>query len=518
LGDLGGASYKVIADASSFMKTMTESEKQAQKSFKTISAASEDAADSYELVGAAYEVGARRAESALDKHTLAAKRAEAALDKQTKAAVEATQAQKLMSQMLDGTAAAENRMATAANTAAAAMAQSNARLAAGATASTVAIAGAGNASRSSALGFLYLSQAIEDAQYGFSAIVNNIPMIVMAMGGTGGLAGAVSILAVGANIALNHWESLANVLRSGAEREAAEQMAVLADRTEKAVAAFEHLKNAKTKSEKASGGALAEGITEAPGGAKNFQKRLSEALVAMGQAPTVTLSFAEQAKLAATAMAMEMVGEGGGREFIEKEIEKKKAGALADKSADLIQRASEGDKNARSTIAAIMKRQPEAFTKEQKEAFEKSSPEAIKKKEEIKDLGAERHAEKEIGDAQTKEANRIKKAVEDKQRADKDQARDAKQQRIQALEDQRSEVIERHHVEDLRLERAKEQLGGSTQMLQGPKAVKDYYQKAAGDDPLVKLAREQKDIQEKQRQELVQINKQLEKERRVRPN
>lgn len=56
----------------------------------------------------------------------------------------------------------------------------------------------------SALGFLELSRAIEDAQYGFRGVVNNIPQIVMLFGGGAGLAGAISI----ASVALNQ---LANV-------------------------------------------------------------------------------------------------------------------------------------------------------------------------------------------------------------------------------------------------------------------------------------------------------------------
>ena len=46
---------------------------------------------------------------------------------------------------------------------------------------------------------LFVSQAIEDLQYGFSAIVNNIPMIAMSMGAGAGVAGAASLAAVAVN-------------------------------------------------------------------------------------------------------------------------------------------------------------------------------------------------------------------------------------------------------------------------------------------------------------------------------
>jgi hypothetical protein len=56
----------------------------------------------------------------------------------------------------------------------------------------------------SAMGFLQLSQAVEDAQYGFRGIVNNIPGMVMSFGGGAGLAGAVSLAAVGINVLLEN--------------------------------------------------------------------------------------------------------------------------------------------------------------------------------------------------------------------------------------------------------------------------------------------------------------------------
>ena len=62
---------------------------------------------------------------------------------------------------------------------------------------TTATTQAGNAAGNSAYKWLYLSNAVQDSQYGFSAIVNNIPGIIQGFGGGPGLAGAVQILAVG---------------------------------------------------------------------------------------------------------------------------------------------------------------------------------------------------------------------------------------------------------------------------------------------------------------------------------
>jgi hypothetical protein len=50
------------------------------------------------------------------------------------------------------------------------------------------------------MGILAVSQAFEDMQYGIGAVLNNIPMMVMALGGGPGMAGALSAAAVAANV------------------------------------------------------------------------------------------------------------------------------------------------------------------------------------------------------------------------------------------------------------------------------------------------------------------------------
>lgn len=80
-------------------------------------------------------------------------------------------------------------------------AQASATAKAGAAAAT----GAGGM-RGFGMGILYVSQAVEDAQYGFSSVLNNIPLIVMAMGGSGGIAGAISLVGVGIAVASRHME------------------------------------------------------------------------------------------------------------------------------------------------------------------------------------------------------------------------------------------------------------------------------------------------------------------------
>lgn len=57
---------------------------------------------------------------------------------------------------------------------------------------------AGKAGNNGALGFLAFSQAVEDAQYGIRGVLNNIPQMILGFGLGAGLAGALSLAAVGA--------------------------------------------------------------------------------------------------------------------------------------------------------------------------------------------------------------------------------------------------------------------------------------------------------------------------------
>ena len=57
-------------------------------------------------------------------------------------------------------------------------------------------AAASGGASNAGMAMLMFSQGLEDAQYGIKGVLNNIPPLVMAMGGSAGLAGAVSIAAV----------------------------------------------------------------------------------------------------------------------------------------------------------------------------------------------------------------------------------------------------------------------------------------------------------------------------------
>lgn len=66
------------------------------------------------------------------------------------------------------------------------------------------------------MGVLYASQAFEDMQYGVRAVLNNIPLLITAIGGGAGLAGAVSLAAVAGNLLYENYSKLSPVFKDTA--------------------------------------------------------------------------------------------------------------------------------------------------------------------------------------------------------------------------------------------------------------------------------------------------------------
>lgn len=112
-----------------------------------------------------------------------------------------------------------------------------------------------------AFGFVLITQAVEDMQYGFNAVVNNIPGIVMAFGGSGGLAGGLALASVAVNQLINNWSYLKDQLGVGGTLTEAEAMNKLAEATSRT--AEETLKLAKYKEREATAAAMAGSKTKA---------------------------------------------------------------------------------------------------------------------------------------------------------------------------------------------------------------------------------------------------------------
>jgi hypothetical protein len=165
--------------------------------------------------------------------------------------------------------------------------------------------GVGKSTRAASYGMLSFSYAMQDfTQSGLPAVMNNIPMMVMGLGGSSGLAGATMIAAAAFQLLQPHMESLGkklNYLRDPL-RDAANDIAGLTEKVKaleekpfkiaadytalremkerlteakKAIEEWEALKAARSESQQTAKGIIDEGIKEG-GGAKNVEASILE--------------------------------------------------------------------------------------------------------------------------------------------------------------------------------------------------------------------------------------------------
>jgi hypothetical protein len=359
------------------------------------------------------------------------------------------------------------------------------------------------ASQTAGRGLSQLAYAVDDIQYGFNAIVNNIPGIVMGLGGGIGIAGAAGIAAVAINQLYKHFGELSDALGSAWSGIATKQLAEIREGAEAAAQAFEKLAKTPTTAKSAQADLVAKAITEGP--TKEILRGV-EASLQHERKPGGLFTDTQLDELAT-------LRRGADAGFIDKAYAAKKTKEIEDKVAGGII----GDKNP-ATLLRLVKEHPENFPKDFVQDLENASPEGQRAVEQKRlDLAGARLGRKQEEKAADKDRDLVDKLNlqgKDNEIHGKELAR---QQRIQDLQDRRDKVQEQHHQQDLALQARKEQLGHPTQILSGAKAVVDMYQKAVGDAPLVALAKEAQKIQEDQRTELQKINKQLEKERRIRP-
>lgn len=198
-GGLGGASFVLSVDTSGFDGAMDAAEKKAEGMSYAVEKSVERVAVAYKKLSTdVYDVGEGFGANAI--------KIQAASDRQVAASVAAMQRERAIRQALT-----ESSVASMGSGAVVAKA--------GAAGEKVGKAFGGGA----AMGLLQLGQAVDDAQYGFRAIVNNIPTIAMAMTGSAGIAGAVGIAAVAVSQLINHWTELSAVLSNTEGWRVAEQ-------------------------------------------------------------------------------------------------------------------------------------------------------------------------------------------------------------------------------------------------------------------------------------------------------
>ncbi len=111
-------------------------------------------------------------------------------------------------------------------------------------------------------GLMQLGYAVDDIQYGFSAIVNNIPQIAMGFGAGAGLAGGIAIASVAISQLIKHWGELSDIAQSAWSGGSLDQLSKIREEAEKATEAFKKLSEEHTKQQQEGDKFRHEGIVE----------------------------------------------------------------------------------------------------------------------------------------------------------------------------------------------------------------------------------------------------------------
>lgn len=111
---------------------------------------------------------------------------------------------------------------------------------------------AAKAGSRAAQGLYQIGAAVDDIQYGFRGVLNNIPQVAMAFG-SAGLAGGIAIAVTAAYQLYMHMDELMNLLGKGTIKSAADQMKELADQTSRSADEQQRLTKAKRQEEAVEG-------------------------------------------------------------------------------------------------------------------------------------------------------------------------------------------------------------------------------------------------------------------------
>lgn len=212
---------------------------------------------------------------------------------------------------------------------------------------------AAGATRDTGRALMEFSRAAEDAQYGVSGVLNNIPSLVQALGGSAGLTGAISLAVVAGYQLVKHWGDLMDAFGAGGTKTEAERMEELAKATEKTVeqekellayqekrAAIERQRKGQPEAERKREGAVAKAIDEGP--REEILKALMGSSAAAGA--RVREAEAKAAPLEAKAARLEAAQD---------------AGRLGPEARDEIDRLREQANKARADAAKINRAEAE---------------------------------------------------------------------------------------------------------------------------------------------------------------
>ncbi len=355
---------------------------------------------------------------------------------------------------------------------------------------------------------MQLGYAIDDIQYGFSAIVNNIPQIVMGLGGGAGLAGALGIAAVAVNQFIKHWGDLTAALQAAWEGGSAERLKVLAERAEEAAEAFDKLAKAPTEREAKAKDIIEKAIVNEP--TEKLRKELTDAMMATGHAEPkakVRENFGALADIPGTPawVAKKALGRTA------KQAEQEQYDATAKKAAGLLGQAGqpgEAGQAARDMINRMIKEVPGAFSQEFKNEMEFAGPEGQKRLEQQRlEAQGERNARKIDQDFAEKHDKMVEAEAKKSMKAMSDT-------KIFRLEDEQKAVRKSMKDENERMHELQRKAGEHGQIMQGSRAATDYYQQGGSAKAQEALEKAQ-ELRRKQTEYLESIDKEIKKERRL---
>ncbi len=280
-----------------------------------------------------------------------------------------------------------------------------------------------------AQGLLQLGYAIDDLQYGFKSIVNNIPQIALSFGGKDAMAiaGGVGIAAVAINLLITHWEEIQKLWMSNASVQEAANIKELAEQLKEAAEQAEKYLKAKTEARKFTEAGVEKAIVE--GGAEGMLQGIEQYL--QKSAPAVSKTTLE---------TVGNQGETRTRAATEEEIDKRVRAQQADitKQAKNIMGAMGTDDATRRSVQQMAKEQPGFFPPGTESKLQAASPEAKVEadqlKEKIKAMDAERKASEEIAKLKKEEADKIKNEIKDKRKTKLDNEVQEKESRIDQLQ------------------------------------------------------------------------------------
>ncbi len=363
-----------------------------------------------------------------------------------------------------------------------------------------------------------LSYALDDLQYGFGAIVNNIPQIALAMGAGAGLAGAVGIAAVAINQLVKHWGELTDMMQAAWAGSSLDQLTKLREKAEAATAAFEKLEKTRPKSEQKAGSGMSDVITEGP--TEKILKGTAEAIAQdpmLGKKPESTTPSDLATKLfaligAIPASELGMVEKKGLTKQRQKEADEENM----KRAKELIGAASTGDPQAMLTLESLAQRHKGSFPPEFIQDIKDQTPEGQKRIEQKRlEAQGDRNARKMADE----EKDRLQKEKEDQNRLEIQGRANAKKSDkdtvIKSLEDERKKIQQAQQDFDERM--WQRQQGGQAQIMQGggAKNLSDMYLKGGMGNSTQELAKQAHEQRNKTNKLLQAIDDKLKEERKV---